>query len=78
MAIPAPNPFDGVDDVTLVNYQLALQLACNRAKPVMAHKREQWFCALGKVLQLEATARGLTPLAPPYRTGALPRGPQAV
>jgi len=73
-----PNPFDGVSDADLQHFQLALNLACNRAKPVLSHKRNNWFCYLGERLQIEATNRGLPIPVPPYRTGGLPRGPQAL
>jgi len=73
-----PNPFDGVSNIDLQHMQLALNLACSRAKPVLAHKRENWFCFLGTRLQIEATNRGLGIPVPPFRTGALPRGPQAL
>jgi hypothetical protein len=72
------NPFDGVSDSDLQYMQLALNLACNRVKPALAHKRENWFCFLGQRLQIEANSRGLPIPVPPFATGALPRGPQAL
>jgi hypothetical protein len=70
--------FSGVTNEQLLNMQVAMILACGRSKPVLARRRQQWFCFLNRVLQIEANNRGIASIAPPVHAGDLPPGPQAL
>jgi hypothetical protein len=51
----------------LYETQIALGLACGRAKSVLRDKHRTRFCFLGQVLLVEFNNRGLPPPPPPYR-----------
>jgi len=68
--MPTPT-FSQLTDLQLVNAQLALSLACGRSHQSLAHRRQEWFCFLFKVFDLERQARGLPVPAPQTHAGDL-------
>lgn len=58
------DPLSTLTDLQLQQAQLALQLACGRSHGALAHRRQGWYCFLGRVLDIERQARGL-PAPPP-------------
>jgi hypothetical protein len=68
------NPLASLTDAQLWNSQLLLQLACGKAHQALAHKRQQYFCTLFRLLKIEADVRGLPSPAAPFYVGDLKPG----
>jgi hypothetical protein len=67
MAIPIPNPFDGVPSDVIFDQAIALELACGRNKAVTRDKHRTKVCALAGILNLELSNRGHPVPTPPYK-----------
>ena len=63
---PSGNPLELLDDNQLYQTQLALDLACGRAKSVLRRKHRVTLCFLGTALGAEADRRGKSSPTPPF------------
>lgn len=68
---PADNPLSLLDDDTLWNSHLLLNIECNRGRWSKTRKRIGNLCALGIALEIEAARRGVPAPTSPYNIGKL-------
>lgn len=64
---PLPDPLANLSDEDLFSSQLALYLACGRARGTLKKKHRTHLCYLGSLLDLEAAARGKPNPPPPWK-----------
>jgi hypothetical protein len=67
-----PLHLSDITDEQLDTLMLVLELACGRSHQTSRRKREQWYCFLNRVLQTEATLRGLPIPAAPFHAASVP------
>ena len=63
---PLPNPLDLLTNDQLFSTQIALDLACGRAKSVLRNKHRTHLCFLATVLDVEANNRDQPKPVPPF------------